>query len=152
MRSAEQSHGALRLYAAMTRRALLSLCPTLSIFGQKKPQPPAEIPWIQWGGPHRNFVTQSSGIKDRWPASGPRVLWKRPLGEGFSAISVDPPLLYTMYGRSGEEIVVAAEAASGKTVWKRDLVKDYGTYDITFGMGSSPRLWGDLLFIACMTK
>ena len=28
----------------------------------------------------------------------------------------------------------------------------YGPYDITFGMGSSPRLVGDLLIVSCMTK
>ena len=32
------------------------------------------------------------------------------------------------------------------------MVKEHGAYDITFGMGSSPRLWGDLLYVSCMTK
>ncbi len=41
---------------------------------------------------------------------------------------------------------------SGTVQWKRDLAKDYGQYDIRFGMASSPRLWGDLLYVACMHK
>lgn len=137
----------------MTRRALLSLCPTLSIFGQKKPQPPAEIPWTQWGGPNRNFVTQSTGIKDRWPAAGPRVLWKRPLGEGFSAISVDPPLLYTMYGRSGEEIVVAADAASGKTKWEHTTPVNFRSAYAEMGVGpfAAPLIVKDRLITAGVT-
>ena len=31
-------------------------------------------------------------------------------------------------------------------------MKDYGPYNITFGMGSTPRLWRDLLIVTCMTK
>lgn len=57
-----------------------------------------------------------------------------------------------VYAFFGSGLLVCVEAASGKIVWKRDLAKDYGPYDISFGMGSSPRLWGDLLYIACMTK
>jgi len=52
-----------------------------------KPVPAAApgVPWTQWGGPKRNFQTDATGIKDVWPASGPRVVWKRALGEGYSA-------------------------------------------------------------------
>ena len=35
---------------------------------------------------------------------------------------------------------------------KRNLASEYGAYDITFGMGSSPRGWGQQLYVACMTK
>src|SRR5262245_38789888 len=53
----------------------------------KPPAPPAPagVAWTQWGGPHRNFQTEATGIKDVWPAAGPRVVWKRSLGEGYSA-------------------------------------------------------------------
>ena len=43
--------------------------------------PPAGIPWTQWGGPHRNFQTEATGLKDTWPTSGPRVIWKRRSGK-----------------------------------------------------------------------
>jgi len=52
----------------------------------------------------------------------------------------------------GSGLLVCLDAASGKVSWQRDMVKDFGGYDITFGMGSSPRLWGDLLYISCLTK
>ena len=41
---------------------------------------PRGVPWTQWGGPHGNFHTESSGIKDSWRAGGPPVVWKRALG------------------------------------------------------------------------
>ena len=51
-------------------------------------QTPSKTPalaWTQWGGPNRNFHTDARGLKDTWPATGPRVVWKRPLGEGYSS-------------------------------------------------------------------
>ena len=45
--------------------------------------------WPQWGGPNRNFVSDSKGLATKWPAGGPKKLWTRALGEGHSAISVD---------------------------------------------------------------
>ena len=56
----------------------------------------AGVAWTQWGGPRRNFQTEASGIKDVWPAGGPRVVWTRPLGEGYSAPVVENGVLYTM--------------------------------------------------------
>jgi hypothetical protein len=43
------------------------------------------LPWLQWGGPHRNFQTEAK-LPDAWPAAGPKILWRRPLGEGYSSI------------------------------------------------------------------
>src|SRR5262245_56881447 len=45
--------------------------------------------WHQWGGPQRNFNVQSAPIARTWPANGPRQLWRRALGEGYSSILVD---------------------------------------------------------------
>src|SRR5437899_9250736 len=77
----------------------------------------AESDWTQWGGPHRNFISDSKGLASTWPPGGPRKLWARALGEGHSSILVDGDRLYTMYrpvsGRStsarhSQEEVVAA--------------------------------------------
>ena len=119
----------------------------------KKPVAPARsggIPWTQWGGPHRNFQTEASGLKDTWPASGPRVVWKRPLGEGYSSPVVENGVLYTMYGRRGEEIVVAANAETGETLWEQagsmtfesDAQQEMGN-----GPYSTPLIAGDRLFV-----
>jgi outer membrane protein assembly factor BamB len=52
----------------------------------------------------------------------------------------------------GTGLLVCLDAADGSIQWKRDLVQDHGPYDISFGMASSPRMWGENLYIACMTK
>ncbi|HVR76639.1 MAG TPA: PQQ-binding-like beta-propeller repeat protein [Planctomycetota bacterium] len=38
----------------------------------------------------------------------------------------------------------------GSVLWQRNLAADHGEYKILWGMGSSPALHGDLLYIACM--
>lgn len=74
--------------------------------------------WRQWGGPTRNFRITSSGIARTWPESGPRQLWRRALGEGYSAILADGDTLVTMYRRGDNEIVVGLDTATGKTKWE----------------------------------
>ncbi|MGH7492121.1 MAG: hypothetical protein ACREOO_06965 [bacterium] len=61
----------------------------------------AQAQWLQWGGPNRNFRSESKGLATSWPASGPRELWSRALGEGHSSIIVDSDRLYTMYRPAG---------------------------------------------------
>src|SRR5216683_8076524 len=97
----------------MNRRTFL-----LAAGGAAMAAKPESVPWTQWGGPHRNFTTEASGLKSSWPASGPKVLWKRPLGEGYSSPSVEAGVLYTMYGRTGQEIVTGLDADTGKTLWE----------------------------------
>src|SRR5437773_834465 len=99
----------------MTRRTFLLGTGAAAVAATAAPQ---GVPWTQWGGPHRNFTTESGGLKSSWPASGPKVIWQRPLGEGYSSPSVEGGVLYTMYGRPGEEIVTAINATTGKTVWE----------------------------------
>jgi len=141
----------------MDRRTFLQMAMVAPALGQAaKPTPksapapaPRGVPWTQWGGPHGNFHTESSGIKDSWRPSGPPVVWKRALGEGYSSPSVESNRLYTMYGRRGEEVVIAADAASGQTVWEHanpmtfvsDAAREMGN-----GPYASPLVAGDRLF------
>ncbi len=52
----------------------------------------------------------------------------------------------------GSGLLVCVDAASGDVVWQKDMVAEYGEYDITFGMGSTPRYWNGLLYVSCLTK
>ena len=136
----------------MNRRAFLTVACAGPTFGRAARAATATaaqvVPWTQWGGPHRNFQTESSGLKETWPAAGPRVVWKRPLGEGYSSPSVENGVLYTMYGRPGEEVVLAANAATGKTLWERSNPMTFKSDGPEMGNGpySTPLIVGDRLF------
>ena len=73
--------------------------------------------WPQWGGPHRNFVTPAADLASSWPAGGPRRLWQKPLGDGFSSIVTDGSSLYTLYRDGAADAVVALDALTGETRW-----------------------------------
>src|SRR5262245_20182617 len=98
----------------MNRRDFLTLALSAPVLAQVTHASPRQsrfaknLPWTQWGGPTRNFHTEAAGVKDVWPAGGPRVMWKRAIGEGYSSPSVENGVLYTMYGKPRHEVVVAA--------------------------------------------
>jgi outer membrane protein assembly factor BamB len=114
----ETNHGLERPLIEMQRRTFLQMMAAAPALAQTAKTAPA-AQWTQWGGPNRNFQTNASGLKAQWPATGPKVLWKRPLGEGYSSPSVENNILYTMYGKPREEVVMAADAATGKTLWEQ---------------------------------
>ncbi len=74
--------------------------------------------WLQWGGVSRDFKTNSTELADQWSEDGPRQLWNRELGDGYSAIVVDSDKLYTMYRQGKDEIVTAMQIETGQTVWE----------------------------------
>jgi len=147
----------------MDRRTFLTLTLAAPVLGQAgkpvrptKPVKPAAappaskaVPWTQWGGPNRNFQTEASGLKDTWPASGPRVVWKRQLGEGYSSPAVENGVLYTLYGKGRTEVVTAADAETGNTVWEHSTPMTFDS-DAAREMGngpySTPLIVGDRLF------
>jgi len=104
--------------------------------------------WLQWGGPGRNFISDSKGLADSWPASGPRRLWNRTLGEGHSTILAEKGKLYTMYGKGEQEVIVSLEADSGKTIWEYsyDAPTKGMDYSEGFGPHSTPLISGDTLY------
>jgi outer membrane protein assembly factor BamB len=73
--------------------------------------------WPQWGGPNRNFVTGPADLALSWSAAGPRRIWERPLGDGFSSIVTDGATLYTLYRDGADDVAVALDATTGAPRW-----------------------------------
>jgi outer membrane protein assembly factor BamB len=97
-------------------RAVCALC-VFAMHGASWAQGP-ETSWRQWGGPSRDFRVESASLATTWPEGGPRQIWSRPLGEGYSAILVDGSALYTMFRDGNDEVIVALDADTGKTRWR----------------------------------
>lgn len=83
--------------------------------------------WPQWGGPHRSFAVESE-LEDRWPESGPQVLWRRPLGNGHAGIVIAGSRLFTAYGGGRRETVLALDSLSGRTLWERSYDVGYAAH------------------------
>lgn len=129
----------------MPRLSTLSLCWVLSGTGVMAQG------WPQWGGPHRNFMVEATGLAETWPPSGPKRLWSRALGDGHSSIVVDGDLLYTMYSNGDQEFVVALDRTTGKTIWEENhpapttgLILQVDAFNVR-GPHSTPLVAGNLL-------
>jgi outer membrane protein assembly factor BamB len=108
--------------------------------------PPAQ--WPQWGGPNGDFTAEAP-LAEHWPSQGPKVRWRRPLGEGYAAFVHDGKRLLTTLSVGDQEAVVALDPATGETLWEKrwkrlppfpDLTKEYGP-----GPNATPLLLGNLV-------
>ena len=89
--------------------------------------------WPQWQGPNRDGIWLEKGIIKSIPADGPPVLWRVPLGGGYSGPAVVGERLYvTDYMKSegdldnnpnsrsllsGKERVLCFDTTTGKEIW-----------------------------------
>lgn len=82
-----------------------------------------------------------------WPASGPKVLWWKVVGEGYSAPSVAAGRLF-VFDREGDQARLAAwDAATGKELWRVGYPTHYEDYyQYSGGPRTSPVVDGDRVF------
>lgn len=128
----------------MLNRRLTRCCgPALLLLGAWSASWAAD--WPQFRGPARDGVSAEAGLLDPWPAAGPAILWRAPLGEGFSAVSVVGDSLYTLFASGGEEFVGSFAVATGKERWRAAIGAKWTD---RFGNGprSTPTVDGGLVF------
>jgi outer membrane protein assembly factor BamB len=77
--------------------------------------------WPQWRGPQQDGISRETGLLAQWPEKGPAELWRVPLGNGFSAVSVVGEKAFTLFGTTEGEFAAAFNVADGKTLWKSRL-------------------------------
>lgn len=107
--------------------------------------------WTQFGGENQSFIARSTGLSSSWPESGPRTLWRRDLGEGYSAILAESGKLYTMFrdAEKSQEGVICLDASSGETVWEFRYdsgPKEGHVHQFGDGPRSTPLISGDRIY------
>jgi len=105
--------------------------------------------WGQWGGRHRNFISDSTGLATTWPEAGPKKVWSRKLGDGYSTILADGNRLYTMYRHEDNDVIVALDKNTGNTIWETsDLAPPAEGQNVSFGScpRSTPLIIGNKLY------
>lgn len=95
-------------------RALAWICIVLGSSAVAQPREP------QAKGQARASGAPAVTLVSSWPDTGPRRLWRRPLGEGESGIVWSAGMLYTMFRKGRNENVVAITAETGELVWERE--------------------------------
>ncbi len=76
--------------------------------------------WSQFRGPNHDG-TSTEKILTTWPGSGLREIWKAPMTDGFSGITLGGGKAFTQESRdvdgATEEVCVALDANTGRELW-----------------------------------
>lgn len=93
--------------------------------------------WPQWLGPQRDSVWRETGIIQKFPAGGPPVRWRAPIGAGYSGPAVANGRVYVFdrvlskgvnnpadpFARGiipGVERLLCLNEADGKIIWQHE--------------------------------
>lgn len=97
--------------------------------------PVAADDWPQLLGPARNGVS-TGPIAKTWPATGPRVVWRKPVGQGFAGPVVAGGRLILFHRLANEEVVESLDARTGQPQWRHAYPTAYRD---DFGFDEGPR-------------
>lgn len=92
--------------------------------------------WPQFLGPTRNGVYAGADVASSFPKSGPLVIWKKTVGQGFSSPVVAEGKLILFHRLANKETVECLDANSGKPIWSFDYPTSYRD---NFGFDEGPR-------------
>jgi outer membrane protein assembly factor BamB len=116
-------------------RAAFAVVVTLTLVA-----PLAADDWPQWMGPQRDNVWRESGLLDKFPEGGPRVVWRKPASYGYAGPAVANGRVYLTdfvttsdlnvdnFARAefpGTERVLCLDERTGETVWKHEYPATY---------------------------
>ncbi|MFP5287053.1 MAG: PQQ-binding-like beta-propeller repeat protein, partial [Thermoanaerobaculia bacterium] len=106
----------------------------------------AAADWPQFRGPNRDGISPEPAVLKSWPASGPKVLWKAPLGEGYSQVVSVKGRLFTLAQQGEEQFAAAFDGATGKRLWRTRIDREYndGQGD---GPRSTPTVDGEMVYV-----
>lgn len=77
--------------------------------------------WPQFRGRDRSGAFNGPAIQSNWDTQPPELLWKIPVGPGWSSFSVAGDFLFTQEQRGPSETVVCYRAETGDEVWTREI-------------------------------
>ena len=118
--------------------------------------------WPQWLGPKRDGVWRETGIIDKFPKDGPKIVWRQPVGPGYSGPAVVGDRVYLMdrpsaagtaikdamarTAMAGNERVLCLDAATGKEVWKCEYDCPYRKLSYPSGPRCTPLVHGGKVY------
>ncbi len=94
---------------------------------------PTDEDWPEFRGPRRDGIVRGAKYSDAWLKA--EMLWRVPIGEGWSSFCVVGPLAFTQWQEEDKEVTVCLEATTGTEVWRH---ADDTRFDEAMG-GPGPR-------------
>jgi len=92
--------------------------------------------WPQHLGPTRNGVYSGPPLSESWGSAGPRVVWRKAVGQGFAGPVVAGGHVILFHRVGNQEVVEALDAATGASQWRYAYPTSYRD---DFGFDEGPR-------------
>lgn len=92
--------------------------------------------WSRFLGPNGDGTSSETGLLQSLPAQGPRLVWSKAVGTGYSAPSVWGDQLMLHHRVGNREIVQAFNAETGKESWSHESPT---AYQDPYGYNNGPR-------------
>jgi len=98
--------------------------------------------WPQWLGPKRDGVWREAGLIEKFPDKGPKVLWRTPIGAGYSGPAVangkvyitdrkldkgtaNPKNPFARDAVNGKDRILCLDEAKGTILWQHEYPSKY---------------------------
>jgi len=104
--------------------------------------------WPRFLGPSGNNISTETNLLEKWPGEGPKVLWQREIGSGYSAPSVLGNRLILHHRIKNDEAVECFDATTGAPLWHCSYSTDFSD---PYGYNNGPRCTPALLSNRCYT-
>ena len=104
--------------------------------------------WPVFLGPHGTGVSDETGLLDEWPAIGPRVLWEKRIGKGYSSPSILGSQVVVHHRQRDRDIVECVNVVDGKPIWKYEYETNFSD---PYGYNNGPRCSPLLTKTRCYT-
>ena len=92
--------------------------------------------WPQFLGPDRNGTYTGPPLSDTWGTSGPKVVWRKQVGQGFAGPAVVQGRVLLFHRVANEEVLELLDAKTGASIWRYAYPT---TYRDDFGFDEGPR-------------
>ena len=91
-------------------------------------EPGARRDWPRWSGPDRDMTSLGNGVFESSSFELERI-WKRPLGSGYSGISIVGDRLVTGFSDGRSDHLICLEASTGDEIWRYRIGETYQGHD-----------------------
>jgi len=101
------------------------------------------LDWPQFRGVDQDGISKETQWNPQALASGPKILWKADLGNGYAVVSVKDDSVFTVGNRDNKDTVYALSLKTGDVIWQHSYACSGGGYP---GPRATPATDGSVVY------
>jgi outer membrane protein assembly factor BamB len=102
--------------------------------------------WPRFRGANDDGKYAGGGLLERWPEKGPPLLYRRPIGAGWSGFAVGHGRAYTIEQRRDREVIACYDFETGLELWTHEYEARFSDSAGGPGPRATPTLDGDRVY------